>query len=135
MTLWKPTLLTARSPSWQKPVANDGTHGAEVWKSNGSSSGTLLVKDILEREYSPEEISALVLKKLKADAEKALGNELTRAVITVPAYFNDGQRQATKSAPMIRHRTSAMWDHEAQGWKAREDVRGQALHESRSVSV
>jgi molecular chaperone DnaK len=53
---------------------------------------------VREREYSPEEISALILKKLKADAEKALGAEVTRAVITVPAYFNDGQRQATKTA-------------------------------------
>ena len=50
------------------------------------------------REFSPEEISALVLKKLRADAERALGCEATRAVITVPAYFNDAQRQATKAA-------------------------------------
>ena len=50
------------------------------------------------REFSPEEISALVLKKLRADAERALGCEVTRAVITVPAYFNDAQRQATKAA-------------------------------------
>ncbi|HMO66900.1 MAG TPA: Hsp70 family protein, partial [Verrucomicrobiota bacterium] len=47
------------------------------------------------REWKPEEISAEVLKKLKADAEAALGEPVTRAVITVPAYFNDGQRQAT----------------------------------------
>jgi molecular chaperone DnaK len=50
------------------------------------------------REYAPEEISALVLKKLKADAEHALGCAVTRAVITVPAYFNDAQRNATKAA-------------------------------------
>lgn len=50
------------------------------------------------REYAPEEISALVLKKLRADARRALGGEVTRAVITVPAYFNDAQRQATKRA-------------------------------------
>ena len=50
------------------------------------------------REYAPEEISALVLKKLRADAGRALGGEVTRAVITVPAYFNDAQRQATKRA-------------------------------------
>ncbi len=50
------------------------------------------------RAWSPEEISAEVLKKLKADAEQALGEPVTRAVITVPAYFNDAQRQATKEA-------------------------------------
>ncbi|HZE57658.1 MAG TPA: molecular chaperone DnaK [Chthoniobacterales bacterium] len=51
-----------------------------------------------ERTYSPEEISALILGKLKSDAEAALGHEVTRAVITVPAYFNDAQRNATKCA-------------------------------------
>lgn len=50
------------------------------------------------REFAPEEISAEVLKKLKHDAETALGESVTRAVITVPAYFNDGQRSATKRA-------------------------------------
>ncbi len=53
---------------------------------------------VREREFSTEEISALILKKLRADAERALGCEVTRAVITVPAYFNDAQRQATKAA-------------------------------------
>jgi molecular chaperone DnaK len=56
---------------------------------------------IRDREYAPETISALVLKKLRADAERALGVEVTRAVITVPAYFNDAQRNATKSAGEI----------------------------------
>ncbi len=50
------------------------------------------------REISPEEVAALVLRKLKADAEAALGRAVTRAVITVPAYFNDAQRTATKRA-------------------------------------
>ena len=50
------------------------------------------------REFSPEEISALIVGKLKADAEAALGHSISRAVVTVPAYFNDAQRNATKRA-------------------------------------
>ncbi|MBU1782411.1 molecular chaperone DnaK [bacterium] len=54
-----------------------------------------------EKEYSPPELSALILRKLKEDAESYLGEEVTQAVITVPAYFNDSQRQATKDAGKI----------------------------------
>lgn len=58
-------------------------------------------KKIDKRVYSPQEISAFILKKLKSDAEDYIGEEVTDAVITVPAYFNDSQRQATKDAGRI----------------------------------
>jgi molecular chaperone DnaK len=57
--------------------------------------------EIQGRQYAPEEISALVLRKLAEDASKSLGEKVTEAVITVPAYFNDAQRQATKDAGRI----------------------------------
>ena len=63
--------------------------------------GTDYKVDIDGKKYSPQEISAMILQKLKADAEGYLGEKVTEAVITVPAYFNDAQRQATKDAGKI----------------------------------
>ena len=65
-----------------------------------NSKGAVIVK-ANDKEYTPPEISAMVLQKLKQDAEEYLGNKITDAVITVPAYFNDSQRQATKDAGKI----------------------------------
>ncbi len=73
---------------------------AVPFETRKSANGGLEVK-MGEEWYTPEAVSAMILGKLKADAEKRLGEPITQAVITVPAYFNDSQRQATKDAGKI----------------------------------
>ncbi|OGG56438.1 molecular chaperone DnaK [Candidatus Kaiserbacteria bacterium RIFCSPHIGHO2_02_FULL_55_20] len=79
-------------------VAKD--RGAVSFETQKSGNGGIEVK-MADKWYRPEEISAMILQKLKQDAEARLGETITEAVITVPAYFNDSQRQATKDAGKI----------------------------------
>ncbi|MDE1850350.1 MAG: molecular chaperone DnaK [Candidatus Micrarchaeota archaeon] len=84
-------------PAKRQAVANsEGTVSAFKRK-----IGTDYRYKIFGKEYSPQELSAMLLQKIKSDAEAFLGETITKAVITVPAYFNDNQRQATKDAGQI----------------------------------
>jgi molecular chaperone DnaK len=80
------------------PVEEDANR--KTYKVNKGANNEVRVT-MGDKEYSPPEISAMILQKLKADAETYLGDKVTEAVITVPAYFNDAQRQATKDAGKI----------------------------------
>ena len=93
---------TFSDPAVQKDKATvpfevkTGSTGGVLVKMSDPSTGSGQAKD-----YRPEEISAMILQKLKTDAEAKLGEKITEAIITVPAYFNDSQRQATKDAGQI----------------------------------
>ena len=86
----------------RKYDSEEVSHAKKVLPYNivAANNGDVKVK-IRDREYSPEEISAFVLMEIKAFAEDFLGEEITEAIITVPAYFNDSQRQATRDAGKI----------------------------------
>ena len=84
-------------PAKRQAVTNADRTVASIKRHMGSDYKV----DIDSKKYSPQEISAMILQKLKADAENYLGEKVNEAVITVPAYFNDAQRQATKDAGKI----------------------------------
>jgi len=93
----KDNQLLVGEPARRQAVTNpEGTIAAIKRK-----MGTDYKVNIMGKEYSPQQISAFILQKIKRDAEAYLGEEVTKAVITVPAYFNDNQRQATKDAGAI----------------------------------
>ena len=84
-------------PAKRQAVTNADNTIASIKRDMGTDRG----RNIDGKKYSPQQISAMILQKLKADAENYLGEKVTEAVITVPAYFNDSQRQATKDAGKI----------------------------------
>ncbi len=85
----------------RQAITNPHNTVASIKREMGTDHRVKISADGKQTEYSPEQISAMILQKLKADAEAHLGGKVTKAVITVPAYFNDSQRQATKDAGKI----------------------------------
>jgi molecular chaperone DnaK len=85
----------------RQAITNPEHTVASIKREMGTDHRVKIKMDGKAQEYSPEQISAMILQKLKADAEAHLGGKVTKAVITVPAYFNDSQRQATKDAGKI----------------------------------
>lgn len=91
-----------------KDVQSDMKHFPfKVIAKAGKPNIQIEIKDGEKKTFSPEEISAMILQKMKEIAEAYLGQKVTHAVVTVPAYFNDAQRQATKDAGMIAGLTVA----------------------------
>ena len=84
-------------PAKRQAVTNSENTVSSIKRDMGTDNG----RTIEGKKYSPQQISAMILQKLKEDAESYLGEKVTEAVITVPAYFNDAQRQATKDAGKI----------------------------------
>ena len=85
----------------RQAITNPQNTIASIKREMGTDHRVKISVDGKKSDYTPEQISSMILQKLKADAEAHLGGKVTKAVITVPAYFNDSQRQATKDAGVI----------------------------------
>ena len=117
-------------PAKRQAVTNADKTIASIKRGMGTDRG----RTIDGKKYSPQEISALILSKLKRDAASYIGEPLTEAVITVPAYFNDAQRQATKDAGKLDQDNKDAWDYEYDEQKTGRKMstkmtKGQAMRE------